>query len=90
MEYTQQSGYQQNKPSNNKKYTPFILIGVVVLLLIIFWSRITVTIPAGHGGVLYRLFGGGIDTSKTESSSIWSMSLPTLKLCAIRFPNGKI
>ena len=65
MEYTQQTGYQQNKPSNNKKYGPFILIGVVVLLLIIFWSRITVTIPAGHGGVLYRLFGGGIDTSKT-------------------------
>ena len=48
MEYTQQSGYQQNKPSNNKKYGPFILIGIVVLLLIIFWSRITVTIPAGH------------------------------------------
>ena len=66
MEYTQQSGYQQNnKPSNNKKYGPVILIGVVVLLLIIFWSRITVTIPAGHGGVLYRLFGGCIDTSKT-------------------------
>ena len=65
MEYTQQSGYQQNKPSNGKKYGPVILIGVLVLLLIIFWSRITVTIPAGHGGVLYRLFGGGIDTSKT-------------------------
>ena len=65
MEFTQTSGYQQNKPSNNKKYGPIVLIGILVLLLIIFWSRITVTIPAGHGGVLYRLFGGGIDTSKT-------------------------
>ena len=58
MEYTQQSGYQQNKPSNNKKYAPIIVVIVAILLLIIFWSRITVTIPAGHGGVLYRLFGG--------------------------------
>jgi regulator of protease activity HflC (stomatin/prohibitin superfamily) len=30
-----------------------------------FWGRITKTIPAGHGGVLFRLFGGGVDTSKT-------------------------
>ena len=33
--------------------------------MIVFWNRITVTIPAGNGGVLYRLFGGGIDTTKT-------------------------
>ncbi len=63
MEYTQQS----NNHNNNelKKYTPFIIIGIVVFLLILFWNRITVTIPAGHGGVLFRLFGGGVDTEKT-------------------------
>ena len=63
MEYTQQS----NNHNNNelKKYTPFLIIGGIVLLLIIFWSRITVTIPAGHGGVLFRLFGGGVDTEHT-------------------------
>ena len=65
MEYTQHNDYQQNKPSNGKKYGPIVLIGTVILLLIIFWSRITVTIPAGYGGVLYRLFGGGIDTTRT-------------------------
>lgn len=63
MEFTQQNG-QYNKPSN-KKFTPIIIAIVALLLVIVFWNRITVTIPAGNGGVLYRLFGGGIDTSKT-------------------------
>ena len=63
MEFTQQNG-QNNKPSN-KKFTPIIIAIVALLLVIVFWNRITVTIPAGNGGVLYRLFGGGIDTTKT-------------------------
>ncbi len=25
----------------------------------------TVTIPAGHGGVLFKLFSGGVDTERT-------------------------
>ncbi|MDY6437295.1 MAG: prohibitin family protein [Bacteroidales bacterium] len=65
MQYTQESNNQGNRPLNNKKYAPIVVVVVAVLLLIIFWNRITVTIPAGHGGVLYRLFGGGIDTTKT-------------------------
>ena len=56
---------QQNQENPLNKYTPIIIIACVILLLIIFWSRITVTIPAGHGGVLFRLFGGGVDTSRT-------------------------
>ena len=63
MEFTQQNG-QYNKPSN-KKFTPIIIAIVALLLVTVFWNRITVTIPAGNGGVLYRLFGGGIDTTKT-------------------------
>ena len=65
MQFTQEPNNQGNRPVNNKKYTPIIVVVVAILLLIVFWNRITVTIPAGHGGVLYRLFGGGIDTSKT-------------------------
>lgn len=58
--------YQQQNPQNPlKKHTPLLIILGAVLLLIIFWSRITVTIPAGHGGVLFRLFGGGVDTGRT-------------------------
>ena len=68
MEFTQQNG-QYNKPSN-KKFTPIIIAIVALLLVIVFWNRITVTIPAGNGGVLYRLFGGGIDTTKTYEECI--------------------
>ncbi len=50
---------------NWKKITPTILIVVGVILLIIFWSRMTVTVEAGHGGVLFRTFGGGVDTTRT-------------------------
>lgn len=56
---------QENSNFNKKKYTPYVVVGGIVLLLIIFWSRITVTVPAGYGGVLYRLFGGGVDTTRT-------------------------
>ena len=68
MEFTQQNG-QYNKPSN-KKFTPIIIAIVALLLVIVFWNRITVTIPAGNGGVLYRLFGGGIDTTKTYEEGL--------------------
>lgn len=59
--------YSQSQPNdlNFKKVLPYAVIVGAILLLIIFWSRITITIPAGHGGVLFRLFGGGIETEKT-------------------------
>jgi len=50
---------------NWKKFMPIILIVVGVILMIIFWAKMTVTIDAGHGGVLFKTFGGGIDTSQT-------------------------
>lgn len=55
MEYTQNN----NDNGNMKKYIPWMVTIGAVLLLIIFWNRISVTIPAGHGGVLFRMFGGG-------------------------------
>ncbi|MCD4746644.1 MAG: prohibitin family protein [Bacteroidales bacterium] len=47
---------------NLKKVVPIIIIVIAIILLIVFWSRMTVTVEAGHGGVLFRTFGGGIDT----------------------------
>ena len=63
MEYSQQS----NNHNNNelKKYTPIFVIVGIIFLVILFWGRITKTIPAGHGGVLFRLFGGGVDVTRT-------------------------
>lgn len=44
---------------------PTALIVIGVILLIIFWAKMTLTIEAGHGGVLFKTFGGGIDTTQT-------------------------
>lgn len=55
----------QQEEINLKKVLPVGIIILAVILLIIFWSRMTVTIDAGHGGVLFRTFGGGIDTENT-------------------------
>lgn len=59
--------YSQNQSTdiNFRKVLPYAIIVGAILLLIIFWNRITITIPAGHGGVLFRLFGGGVQTEKT-------------------------
>lgn len=64
MYYQQQNS---NHVPNIRKYVPYIIIGAIVLATIILWNRITVTIPAGHGGVLFRLFGGGVNTEKSYS-----------------------
>ena len=63
MEYSQQSNNRNN--NDLRKYTPIFIIIGIVFLLILFWGRITKTIPAGHGGVLFRLFGGGVDVTRT-------------------------
>ena len=50
-----------------KKAFPLITVGVLIIVLLISWNSITVTIDAGHRGVLFRKFGGGIDTTKVYS-----------------------
>ena len=63
MQYSQQS---DNRGNNDlKRYTPIFIVVGIIFLLIVFWGRITKTIPAGHGGVLFRLFGGGVDVTRT-------------------------
>jgi prohibitin 1 len=57
----------QEQEINMKKVLPIGIVLLAVILLIIFWSRMTTTIEAGHGGVLFRTFGGGVDTTNTYS-----------------------
>ncbi len=49
---------------NMKKILPIGLIALAVILVIVFWSRMTITIDAGHGGVLFRTFQGGLNTEQ--------------------------
>lgn len=55
----------QQEEINLKKVIPIGIIVVAVILLLVFGSKMTVNIEAGHGGVLFRTFGGGIDTENT-------------------------
>ncbi len=50
---------------NFKKIIPTVIIIVAIILIIVFWSKMTITIDAGEGGVLFKRFGGGVDTSRT-------------------------
>lgn len=45
-----------------KYLLPLILLGIVLFLV---FARSTVTIGSGEAGVIYRTFGGGVDTEKT-------------------------
>ncbi len=56
---------QQQQELNWKKIIPIIVIIAAIILIIIFWSRMTKTIEAGYGGVLFKTFGGGVDTTET-------------------------
>ncbi len=55
----------QEEQLNFKKVLPIAIIVGAIILVIIFWSRMTVTIEAGHGGVLFRTFGGGLNVERT-------------------------
>jgi len=46
---------------NMKKVFPIALIFGTIILLVIFWSRMTVTIGAGQSGVIFNTFGVGIN-----------------------------
>jgi len=50
---------------NFKKIIPIAVVVIAVIVLIAFGSRMTVTIDAGHAGVLFKTFGGGLDTERT-------------------------
>ena len=57
--------YQQQGEFNKKKMIPIVVLVVAVIFLLVFWSSMTVNIKAGHAGVLFKQFGGGVDKEKT-------------------------
>lgn len=59
---------------NIKKILPTGLIVLAVIFVVVFWSRMTVTVQAGHGGVLFRLLSGGVDTTQTYAEGFHFIS----------------
>jgi prohibitin 1 len=55
----------QEEQMNFKKVLPIAIIVGAIILVIIFWSRVTIKIESGHGGVLFKTFGGGLNVEKT-------------------------
>lgn len=56
---------QQQQDFNLKKIAPIGIVVAIVIFIIIFWSRMTITVESGHAGVLFRTFVGGVDTENT-------------------------
>jgi len=59
-----------NNSVNPKSIIAGAILAGIVLVLVLSWSNMTVTISAGHGGVLFRLFGGGLQVDKTYGEGL--------------------
>ena len=57
-----------------KRILPIGLIVIGIIFIIVFWARMMITIDAGHAGVMFRLFGGGIDTTQTYNEGFHLIS----------------
>lgn len=64
----------QQQEFDIKKVLPLGVVVIAVVLVIIFWSRMTVTVDAGHAGVLFKTFGGGVDTTQTYGEGFHFMA----------------
>jgi regulator of protease activity HflC (stomatin/prohibitin superfamily) len=49
---------------NMKKVFPVAIIIGIILVLVLFWSRMTVTIDAGRAGVIFNTFANGINLNQ--------------------------
>ncbi len=59
---------------NLKKAIPIIVVVAAIIFLVIFWNRMTITIEAGHAGVMFKTFSGGIDTTQTYGEGFHFMA----------------
>lgn len=62
------------------KIRPWIFIGIGLLLVLIFWSKITVTIQPGQAGLLYKTFGDGIDPTEQPMNQGFHIIAPWNKV----------
>lgn len=64
---TNSGGQGPNLNLGNKFSFIAVLMGAGLLILILFWSRMTVTVNSGEAGVLFRTFDKGVDVENTFS-----------------------
>ena len=64
----------QQQEFDLKKILPLGIVVAAVVFIIIFWSSMTVTIEAGHAGVKFKKFSGGIDTTQTYGEGFHFMA----------------
>ena len=57
----------QQQEFNVKKIAPIAIVAAALIFIVVFWSSMTINIDAGHAGVLFRTFKGGVDTETTYS-----------------------
>ena len=50
---------------NPRRFIPIFAIIVIIIVALISWSSVTITVEAGHAGVLFKRFGDGIELDKT-------------------------
>ncbi len=53
------------KEISTRKIVTISVITLIIILFIFFWNKMTITVKAGHAGVLFKPFAGGIDTENT-------------------------
>ncbi len=57
---------EYNQPQIDiSKFRKYIVIGVGLIFVLIFWNRITTTIQPGFAGLYYNVLSGGIDSDQT-------------------------
>jgi len=56
---------QQQQQLNPRRVSTVVILVFLVILLLVFGGKSMTTIDAGHAGVLFKRFGGGIELDKT-------------------------
>ena len=74
---------QQRQPQgelNMKKVFPLAILVGIIIVLIVFWSRMTITVGAGQAGVLFNTFGKGIDIEQAAMNEGFHFIAPWNKV----------
>ena len=64
----------------NKFNLPIVLGAIAILIIVVFWSSITVVINPGEAGVLFKPWSGGIDKTQVYTKQGYHFKAPWNKM----------